>query len=105
MEELKFLIEGAKVAGVSVFLFILFYYYMKKQFETFEKAMEDQRQRDRELLDATVQTFKHIVDKSDNREDRHFAMLSDQTETLQHFAGTLARIEHKIDTSVYKDKR
>lgn len=105
MEEIKFLAEGAKVAGVSVFLFVLFYYYMKKQYESFQRILEDQRARDREVLEATVSTFRHITEKSDAREDRHFRMMNDQMEIQQHFAGSLARMEHKLDTWINRERR
>lgn len=97
VNESEVIVQGLQIAGVSVFLFVLFYYYMRKQFELFDRSTVDQRQRYEQTLEATTKTFERILDEQRIRDERNYELNKEFMETLQHHAGIISRMEGKID--------
>lgn len=105
MSEKELVYQGMQIGGVAAFLFVLFYYYMRKQFELFDKSIEDQRKRYEQTLEATTKTFERILDEQRIRDERHYELNKEFFETLQMQGGVVSRVESKVDTLVRKGER
>lgn len=95
--EIEMASRGLEVAGVSIFLFVLFYYYMKKQFEMFDRSLTDQRVGSKQTLKATTDAFEKILEEQSRRDDRAYELNKELIGTLQAQAGSISRLENKID--------
>lgn len=104
MNENSLLNDGVQVAGVSGLLFVLFYYYMRQQFELFRRAQEDQNERNEKTIKATVETFEKLLEEQRIRDHQAYELNREFMETLQHQAGVVSRMEHKID-NMTRDRR